>query len=286
MCGAVVCFAILDTSAKFLMGTHDSLQVVWGRYTFAFLFSVLFVNPIARPELMRTRRPVLQVVRSALLVVATGLNFAALRYLQLDQALAILFSSTFFVAALSGPILGEWIGWRRWTAIGVGFVGVLVVIRPGFGDIPPIAGLTVLAALAASLYNIFTRVLARTDSNDTTLFYSNAVGALVMSVAVPFVWAPLSWFDWVLLAVAGSFGGFGHFLLIAGHRLAPAAILAPFFYTQLLWVTILGYVVFSDLPDHWTLAGAAIIVVSGVYLIYRERKVRGGAVESGVGEPL
>src|SRR5207245_2543004 len=167
MCGAVACFALLDTTAKYLNLYMSTLQVVWARYTGAFLFPFMVSNPWTRPGLARTKRPLLQVARSVLLLTSTLCNFAALRYLQLD-----------FVAALSGPMLGEWVRWRRWSAIAVGFVGVLVVTRPGAASFHPAALLSLSAALCYALYSITTRILARTDSNETTLFYSNIVGAL------------------------------------------------------------------------------------------------------------
>jgi drug/metabolite transporter (DMT)-like permease len=176
---------------------------------------------------------------------------------------------------LSGPLLGEWVKWRRWTAIGVGFVGVLVVIRPGFGGMHPAAILSVASAVCYALYSILTRILARSDSTETTLFYSNLVGAVAMLPTLLFVWTPPENFLIVLLMVViGAFGSIGHYLLIAGHRLAPASVLSPFIYTQIVWVIVLGYVVFGDVPNRWTLAGASIVIASGLYLLYRERKVR------------
>src|ERR1700737_2890146 len=177
MCGAVTCFALLDATAKYLNLHMSTLEVVWARYTGAFLFPFIVSNPWTRPGLVRTTRPVLQIARSMLLLLSTLLNFLALRYLQLDVSIALIFSTPFFVAALSGPILGEWVRWRRWTAIAVGFVGVLVVTRPGAGSFHPAALLSLTAAMFYALYFITTRILARTDSNETTLFYSNIVGA-------------------------------------------------------------------------------------------------------------
>ena len=135
MAGACACFACLDASAKYLTGHMDTLEVVWARYTSAFLLALILSNPVIRPGVMTTRRPLLQIGRSALMLLSTVLNLFALRYLQLDEALSILFSTPFLIAVLSGPMLGEWIGWRRWTAIGIRFVGVLVVVRPGLGGI-------------------------------------------------------------------------------------------------------------------------------------------------------
>jgi drug/metabolite transporter (DMT)-like permease len=216
----------------------------------------------------------LQVGRSALLLGSTALSFFALRYLQLDEALAILFSTPFLVALLSGPLLGEWVGWRRWTAIGVGFFGVLLVVRPGFGGIHPAALLTFCGAICYALYAITTRVLARSDSSETTLFYSNLVGAVAMLPIIPFVWTPPnSALVVALMVLIGALGSGGHYLLILGHRLAPASTLAPFIYTQIVWTTTLGFLVFGDLPNRWTIIGGLVVVSSGLYLLNRERKV-------------
>jgi drug/metabolite transporter (DMT)-like permease len=271
MCGAVASFSCLDTIAKVLNHHMDTLQVVWARYTFAFLLALALSNPLTHPGLVRTSRPLLQVGRGALLFGSTWLNFVALRHLQLDQTMSIALSTPFFVAALSGPLLGEWVGWRRWSAIGVGFLGVVVVTRPGAGGIHPAALLSLAGAVCYALYAISTRALSRTDSNETTLFYSNLTGALIMLPVVPFVWTtPDDPLLMALMVLAGGLGGFGHYLLIAGHRLAPAAVLSPFIYTQLVWAIALGYLVFADVPNGWTLAGAGIVVASGLYILHRE----------------
>lgn len=278
MCGAVASFACLDTTAKYLNGHMDTLQVVWARYTSAFLLALILSNPLTRPGLLRTTRPWLQFGRSLLLLGATVFNFFALRWLQLDQSLAIMFATPFIVAALSGPLLGEWVGPRRWAAIGVGFIGILVVTRPGFGGIHPAAVLTVLGAICYALLGIVTRFLAGADSDETTLFYSNLTGAVVVIPILPFVWStPAHWSIVVLMITMGLFASFGHYLLIVAHRLAPASVLSPFIYSQIIWMTALGYAVFSDVPNAWTLAGAAIVIASGLYLLYREH-VRKGTV--------
>jgi drug/metabolite transporter (DMT)-like permease len=276
MTGAVAAFACLDCMAKYLGGHMDTLQVVGARYVSAFALSLIIFNPLTHPGLLKTSRPVLQVGRSMLLLLSTILNFMAFRWLQLDEALAILFSTPFLVAVMAGPFLGEWVGWRRWTAICVGFIGVLVVIRPGLGGMHWAALLSVGSALCYAVYNIATRLLSRTDSSETTLLYSNMVGALVMLPVLPFVWTPpASLLDVVLMVAVGGFGALGHFLLIVAHRMAPASVLSPFIYTQLLWASTLGFLVFGNVPSHWTLAGASIVIASGLYLLYRERKVTG-----------
>src|SRR6266849_5952443 len=216
MCGAVACFAFLDTTAKYLSLSMSTIEVVWARYTGAFLFPFIVSNPWTRPGLTRTARPALQIGRSVLLLGSTMCNFAALRYLQLDEAIALVFSTPFFVAALSGPLLGERVRWRRWTAIAVCFVGVLVVPRPGPASFQPAALLSLAAALFYALYSLITRLLARTDSNETTLFYSNIVGAAALLPVVPFVWTtPTDPLVIALMVSTGAVGSFGHYLLSA-----------------------------------------------------------------------
>jgi drug/metabolite transporter (DMT)-like permease len=272
MCGAVACFACLDSSAKFLSRDMSVIQVVWARYTGAFVLAFVLSNPLTRPGLIRSKRQVLQVGRSLSLLLSSFLNFLALRYLQLDQALAITFSTPFLVAALAGPVLDEWIGVRRWAAIAVGFLGVLVVARPGFGSIHPAALLSLAAAFTLAFYNVTTRLLARYDPSETTLFYSNFVGFIATTPLLPLVWTPpASGRDIVLMIAVGVFGTVGHYLLIVAHRFTPASVLSPFMYTQLLWAGALGYLVFHDVPNKWTLTGAGIVVGSGLYLLHRER---------------
>ena len=272
MCLTVAFFACLDTTAKYLGTMMDPLEVAWARYTSAFVLTLFVSNPVSQPGLMRTKRPVLQVVRGSLLVMSTVLNFFALRWLQLDEALSIIFTYPFIVAIVSGPILGEWLGRRRWTAIGVGFCGVLLITRPGLGGFNPGAVLSLASVICYGFYAVLTRVASRTDSNQTSLFYNNAVGALVMLPVIPFVWTmPQNWKIAALLVGIGLLGSIGHFFMISAHKLAPASVLSPFIYTQLVWVMILGYLVFDHVPTRWTLMGAAIVIGSGLYLLYRER---------------
>jgi drug/metabolite transporter (DMT)-like permease len=273
MCIAVACLTGIDAIAKYLNAHMDTLQVVWARYTFAFLLAFAVSNPWTRPGLLVTRRPGLQIARALLMVTGTSLNILALRYLQLDQTLSIIFSTPFLVAALAGPLLGEWIGWRRWAAISVGFMGVLLVIRPGFGGIHWAAFLSVGTAVCYAFYGIVTRLLSRSDSDETQLFYGNFIGALILSTAVPFVWAtPEGLLIVALMVTTGAVGSVGHYLLISAHRMAPPSLITPFMYTQLVWGIMLGYLVFDQLPNRWTLAGAGIVIASGLYIFNRERK--------------
>jgi drug/metabolite transporter (DMT)-like permease len=276
MCATVLVFACLDATAKYLGTRMPTLQVVGVRCVAAFLLALSISNPLTRPGLLRTARPGVQAWRACMLLGSTVFNFMAFRYLQLDEAMAILFSTPFLVAILAGPMLGEWVGWRRWTAILVGFSGVLVVVRPGLSGFQWAALLSFGSAVCYSFYNITTRMLARTDSSETTLFYANLFGCLVMTPVLPFVWTtPPSWFDAVLMVAMGVLGAGGHFLLILAHRRAPASVLSPFIYTQIVWASTLGYLVFGNVPSHWTVTGAAIVIASGLYLFNRERKVTG-----------
>lgn len=285
MCGAVALFACLDTTAKYLNTHMDAMQITWARYTSALVLTLIVSNPLTHTDLLRTRRLKLQIVRSVLLVASSALNFVALRWLQLDEALSIIFTFPFIVAIVSGPMLGEWIGWRRWSAICVGFGGVLLITRPGFGGMHPAAFITLAATICYGFYAVITRIVSRVDSNQTSLFYANFIGALVMLPVIPFVWTtPDNWAIALMMVGIGVLGSAGHFLLIAGHRIAPAAVLSPFVYTQLIWVVILGYLVFDHVPNGWTMAGAAIVISSGLYLLYRERKLGKTTTSEGVVE--
>lgn len=275
MCAAGVCIASLDATAKYLAHHFEVLTVVWARYATAFVLTLLVSNPVNRPGLMRSKRPMLQLLRSSLLLGATIFVFLSVKYLQLDQVLAILFSAPLIVAALAGPILGEWVGPRRWAAILLGFMGVLLVVRPGYGPIHPAAAFAMIAAVCSALYAIVTRTLSRFDSTETTLFYANLIGMLALLPIMPLVWStPTEPLHVILMLACGVLGSGGQYLHIAAHRHAPASVLSPFVYAQLIWTTALGFVVFADVPSGWTLAGATMVVASGLDLVYRERQPR------------
>jgi drug/metabolite transporter (DMT)-like permease len=271
MCGAILSFSCLDAIAKWLNQTLDPMLTVWARYVGSIVFVSLFVNHWTTPGVARTRRPWLQAGRSVLLLASTALNFFALQYLQLTETVSIMFATPLLVALLAGPLLGEWVGPRRLAAIGVGFVGILIVTRPGFG-LHPAALLSVIGAVCYALYSISTRILAAYDSSATTMFYSGLAGLVLVTPIVPWVWSvPPSGLYWLLLILMGALGAFGHWFLILAHARAPAPVLAPFIYTQIVWMIALGFLVFGDLPDGLTLAGSAIVIGSGLYLLYRER---------------
>lgn len=283
MCGAVLCFAMLDASAKWLAGAMDPWQVVFARYAGSMIMVMALLNPITHPGVLRTRRPGLQWVRSLLLLGSTALNFFALKYLQLAETVSIMFATPLLVALLSGPLLGEWPGPRRLAAIGVGFVGVLIITRPGLGGLHPAAFLSMLGCICYAFYSLATRVLASHDPPETTMMYSGFAGTLAMLPIVPFFWTSPDGLSWTLMIAVAAFGSFGHWLLILAHRLAPATVLSPFIYSQIVWMVALGYLVFGQLPDRWTFAGAAVVIGSGLYLLYRERvrKVPEGSARIG-----
>jgi len=277
ICAALVCFAGLDTVAKWLTNHLPTLEVVWARYASHFALSMLIVNPWTLPGLFSTKKLGLQVGRSALLFASTAFNFIALYYLQLDQTATIAFTAPFFIALMAGPLLGEWIHWRRWLAIIVGFTGVLLVVRPGSADgMSSIVIFSLLSTICYAAYNISTRFLAGYDTTGTTMFYTALVGFLAATVPLPFVWVtPTDPLVITGMIVVGAFGFIGHLFLVLAHRYAPAAILAPYIYTQLVWYVAGGFLVFGEVPSSQTLAGAAVVIASGLYLLYRERKVKG-----------
>lgn len=275
MCLAVMSFAITDATAKWLSGHISVFVVVWARYVSHFALSLVVFNPWTVPGLMRTRRPLLQIGRSALLFATTALNFTALQFLQLDQTVSIMFSIPFFVALFAGPILGEHVGVRRWIAIMVGFSGILLVVRPGAGGIHPAAILCLCAAATYALYAITTRMLAKSDASATTLFYTSLVGSVAASLPLPFVWeTPREPLVLGAMLELGLVAGVGHFLLILAHARAPAATLAPFIYTQIVSMSLLGWLIFGQVPSVWTLAGASVVIASGAYLLFIEARSR------------
>jgi drug/metabolite transporter (DMT)-like permease len=284
MAAATVAFAVLDTTAKYLVTTEGigAGQVTWLRFVTHVFFSLIVLWPFAFKPSLRSKKPGQQILRSMAMVVTTALNFIALKYLQLDQTITIFFLTPLLVAALAGPLLGEWVGWHRMIAICAGFAGVLIVMRPGFGGIHWAVTLSLGAMAGFALYNISTRYLAAFDPPEVTQTYSPLAGVVVM---LPFAIAEWQWpddpFTWLLFLSLGVWGGLGHWLLILAHRWAPAPVLAPFIYLGLIWMSFFGYLLFADVPTWWTLAGGAVVILSGLYLFARERK----ALEPGAAGP-
>ncbi len=274
MLGTMFVFVVIDAVAKYLTASLPVMQVVWARNVFALGFSLLMLRGRGATMLMATRRPGLQLARSALQFTSTAIFFTALYYIPLADAIAIGFVSPLILTALSVPMLGEKVGPRRWAAVTAGFLGVLVIIRPGFGQTHWAMLLPVAMAFSSATYNLVTRMLAGEEHPMTTLWYTTLIGSVLTSAIVPFVWVSPGLAGWALMVLLGVVGGLGHFLLIKAFSHAPASTLAPFNYSQMIWSIPIGYLVFNNLPDLFTLLGAVIIALSGIYTIYRERRVR------------
>lgn len=277
---ATLCFAALDATGKYLIVKEavPVAQVTWLRFVGHVVFSAVALWPFALPPSLRSAKPLVQVLRSMLMVVTTGFNFIALRYLQLDQTVTIFFLTPLLVAALAGPLLNEWIGWHRMVAIIAGFAGVLLVMHPGIGTVHWAMLIALVATIGYALYNIATRYLAAFDPPEVTQTYTPLAGVVILAPFALSVWHwPESTGQWLLLASLGFWGGLGHWLLILAHRSAPAPVLAPFIYLGLIWMSAAGFLVFGDVPTWWTLSGAAVVILSGLYLLARERKVQGAA---------
>ena len=273
MCAAVLCFAGLDTSAKWLGREMDPIFTTWVRYAVNVGLVALVLNPLTTPRLLHSNRFALQVLRSLLLFACTIMNFFALQYLQLTETMSIQFTMPLVVALLAGPLLGEWPGRRRLAVIGIGFCGVLVIARPGLGSVHPAVLLSFVNAVLYAFYALLTRKLAAHDRASTTIFYSGLAGAILLLPIVPFVWSmPGSATSGLLLLGMGFFGAAGHGLLTLAHMRAPAPVLSPFVYTQIIWMGALGYLVFGDVPDLWTLVGGGIVIASGLSLLVAERR--------------
>lgn len=272
MVATIFCFASLDTLAKYLLQSFPTNQVLWARFFFQMVITVAVMWPML-PGGMRSGHLLLQLIRSVLLLVTTLLFFLGLKTVPLATAASISFLTPILVTVLSIPLLGEKVGPRRWTGVLIGFAGALVIIRPGIAEIS--AGMLFLLACSFTnaLYQLVTRLIRLHDSAETTFFYTALAGAAVYSFAAPFDWRPPAGFEWVLLLGLGVAGGLGHFCLIRAFRLAPAAVVAPFTYTGLLWAAAFGFAIFGELPDLWTLLGASLIIGSGLYIFHRESRV-------------
>jgi drug/metabolite transporter (DMT)-like permease len=277
---AMALFAVLDTTAKYLSQYENPLQIGWLRYVFHALFAAIILNPWTAPGVWRTKKPGLQMLRSVLLAATTVFNFSAVAFLQLDQAVAIAFITPLVVALLSGPIIGEWVSRRYLVVILIGFSGVLLVTKPGFGDFHFAYLLALGNAVCAAFYNIATRFVSSYDSAQTSIAVTSLFGAIALAPIMPFVWVwPESSFIWFLHIAMGALGGFGHYLLILAHVRAPAHALAPFIYIELIFMILTGWLVFADVPDVWTLIGAAVVIAAGLYLLTRERVQPADVVE-------
>ena len=268
------CVVSMDALAKLLSSEMPLLMVVWGRFLFNFIFVALFLFRNGARDMVRTKKFNMQILRALLGLSATFTFWGALVFLPLADCVAIAFTSPLLVTALSVPFLGEKVGVHRWGVVIIGFIGVMIIMRPGMGTMHWAVILPLTTALLWANYQITTRLLSRFDNALTTLFYTAAGGLLFTTLAVWLDWLTPTFKQWFVLACVGFLGTMGHYFLIKAFELAPASILAPFSYTSILWSTLLSYFVFGDFPDEWTIAGVVIIISSGLYIIQRERRIK------------
>jgi drug/metabolite transporter (DMT)-like permease len=268
---STVFLGMSDVTAKYLSATLPSVEIAWIR----FLVFALIMSPAMLPGLrlyaLQTRRPGLQVLRGVALLGSSLFFISGLRYLPIAEASATGFVSPLFVTALSIVFLGESVGVRRWIATAVGLIGVLIILRPGTGAFHPAAFFPLVSALAWAGTLVMTRMLSGREHALTTMTYSSITGAGILCVLVPFVWVAPTWHDILFGIFIGIASTAGQWIVVLAFRYADASVLAPFSYTQLLWVSILGFLVFGEIPDIWTVIGAVFIVGSGLYTAHRER---------------
>jgi drug/metabolite transporter (DMT)-like permease len=267
-----MCFTLLDGAAKWLVASVPVIVVVWLRFLIHAVFASALLLPLRGKSLVKTSHWRWHALRAVMFVLMTGINFWALQYLQLAVTSSIFFLVPILTVLMATPMLGEKIDAGRWIAIAAGFAGVLAIVRPGSADFHPAMLLSLVNALLYAIFNLMTRRLAAYDSPET-IQYLPAVGAAVL--LAPFALAawesPSGWVGWTLACLMGAIGGIGHYLLALAHRYAPATVIAPFVYQQVLYAALFGYLVFGDVPAPAVGIGAAIVIASGLYLFARER---------------
>ncbi len=271
---AIFFISVVDTICKSFTKELHAIQLVWGYFVGInlVLWIVFFLKGKKLAELRKTNRLQLQIFRPALLVCSISSLFVGLTYLPIAEATAIGFVAPLFITALSVPILKEKVGIHRWSAVIVGLIGVIIIIRPGsdlwhFASIMPLLG-----AIFFALFQILTRLLSITENTYTTLFFTGLGGLIWSSIIVPFVWVSPSQTHIIIFLLTGVLGALAHLCMISAFDRTEASLLAPYNYTKLIWVAILGYLIFDDIPSHNMWIGAAVIVSAGFYIIYRERK--------------
>jgi len=271
MVAAMMVVPFMDALAKYLSDRYAVSQLTWARFFFHFAILAPIVLHRHGRAALRPGRPLLQLLRSAFTLLATILFFAAIAHMPIADALALLFVSPMVVTALSPAILGERVGVRRWGAVVAGFAGALIILRPGFGVAQPGSFLALGAGVSFAFYTLLTRKLAGGAPSLVTLAWTAVTGAVAMSVAVIPEWITPPPEDFLMMAGIGAIAAGGHFLLIRAFDHAPASLLAPYSYSEIVMATAVGWVVFADFPDGWTWAGIAVIVASGIYISWRER---------------
>jgi drug/metabolite transporter (DMT)-like permease len=269
---AMLCFAAMDAISKFLVADYAVGQMMWIRYILIFFFAWFIVRRQGLRRALRTRRPGLQIVRSLIAVVEGGMFVLAFRYLPLADTHAIAATSPLIVIALGVLLLGERAGPARWLAVLAGFIGVMMIIRPGFRSLDWPVLLPLVGAIMWAGYQVLTRLAARVDSPDTSLIWSILVALVATTFVGPIDWQWPTARVWALMVIIAALGAVSHYALIKALDYAEAGAVQPYSYTLLVWATVLGVVVFGDVPDGWTIAGAAIVVASGLYTWHHDRR--------------
>jgi drug/metabolite transporter (DMT)-like permease len=259
-----------DATSKYLTSTLPSIEIAWIRFLVFVLIMVPAMLSGTPLYALHSRRPGLQAMRAMALLASSLLFISSLRFLPIAEASATSFVSPLFVTALSIFFLGESVGLRRWVATAVGLIGVLIVLRPGTSAFHPAAFLPIISALAWAGTLIMTRMMSGRERTVTTMTWSSVAGLCILSALVPLVWVAPSWHDVLFGILIGVASSAGQWIVVLAFRYADASVLAPFSYTQLLWVSFLGFLIFGEVPDVWTVSGAAIIVASGLYTAHRE----------------
>ncbi len=268
-CLAMAGFASMDAMSKFLVRDYPIVQTLWVRYVIFTCFALLIAG---RNASLRSVRPCLQAGRGVLALVENGVFVLAFAYLPLADTHAIAATSPLLVIALSMAFLGEKAGLHHWLSVLAGFAGVLLIIRPGFQTMSWPLAIPLAGALLWAIYQVLTRLTARGDRMETTLLWTAVSGLACTTLLVPWFWVPPSPGAWVLLACVGALGSLSHFALIKALDHAEAGSVQPYAYTLLLWATMLGLLVFGDVPDRWTMTGAGIVVLSGLYTWHRGQR--------------
>ena len=269
-----IVFALQDGVSRHLAGEYNTFMVVMIRYWFFASFVIVIATRKAGGlrKAARTRQPLLQILRGALLAAEICVAVVGFTILGLVESHAVFACYPLLIAALSGPILGERVGWRRWSAIGVGFVGVLIILQPGMSVFNPAAIIPLVSAVMFAIYGLLTRFVARRDATATSFFWTGTVGAVTMTGIGLWFWEPMSGQDWVWMAVLCLMGATGHWLLIRCYEVAEASAVQPFAYFQLPFASALGIIVFGETLRLNVAIGVAIIVAAGLFTLWRERQ--------------
>ncbi|HET8726133.1 MAG TPA: DMT family transporter [Alphaproteobacteria bacterium] len=273
---AVMLLSVMDAVIKWLSADYSTMQIVFFRSLFGLLPLVVLVAKSGGLPILKTRRLGAHLLRGLIGLGAAFFFFFAFRVMPLADAYAIAFAAPLFVTALSVPLLGESVGARRWSAVWVGFLGVLIMLRPGTTDLSGFLTIGALAALGGTFCYAFSvtliRRFSRTETNASLVFYSSCIMVAGSALFMPFEFVVPDGEGWLLLVITGLLGGTATLAMTEAFRIAPVAVLAPFEYTAMIWAVILGYGIWGDLPDAWILTGSGIVVASGLYILHRETR--------------